>query len=221
MEPMTKIRARAEALDALGLSSNATAADIRDAWRDVAFHAHPDHHNGDCANFSRAKAAYDFLRDQGLAGKNSVGPAKPRRPKLRKRVMEVSDEDQENCRILLNPDPALSDLSDRDEGMDSRQKSDMSADHVPDAVGCFGRDLTYFVKTPVRIGPNRVALPTSVLSGARNTETEVLSFQSKNSGQGEVVVPDNIRARKFPGARSVKIKFDAGQQMRDDYWLAS
>ncbi|WP_424831222.1 J domain-containing protein [Ruegeria sp.] len=220
MEPVDKIKARADALEQLGLNQTADAHDIREAWRDIAFHAHPDHTGGDYSGFARAKSAYDFLRKEGLVGKGSESPAKPRRPKLRKRVIELTEDVLEACRDLLNPNPALSDQSKDGQGANAPGK-DQIADHIPDAIGYFGRDLTYFVKTPVSEGANRVALPTSVLKGARKTETEILTFQSKNSGQGEVVVPDTICARKFPGARSVKIKFDAGQQMRDDYWLAS
>ncbi|MDX1744101.1 MAG: J domain-containing protein, partial [Ruegeria sp.] len=77
----------------------------------------------------------------------------------------------------------------------------------------------YFVPTPVCEGSNRVALPTSFLASARRTETEVLSFQSNDAGAGEVVVPETIIASKFPGAKSVCIKFDADQRMRDEFWL--
>ena len=220
MEPVDKIKARAEALEQLGLSQTANAEEIREAWRNVAFHAHPDHTGGDYSGFARAKLAYDFLRKEGLTGKAQTNPAQPRRPKLRKRLVELTDDVQDTCRDLLNPDPALPDMS-KTQGAAANPEGDQVADHVPDAIGCFGRDLTYFVKTPVSAGANRVALPTSVLAGTRKTEAEILTFQSKNSGQGEVVVPDTIRARKFPGARSVKIKFEAGKQMRDDYWLAS
>ncbi|MDA7964754.1 DnaJ domain-containing protein [Ruegeria sp.] len=218
---MSKIKARAEALEALGLSQGASADEIREAWRTVAFHAHPDHTGGDYSGFAQAKSAYDFLRKEGLTAQNRSGPAVPRRPQLRKRVVELTRADLDACRDLLSPDPALPDMSDRGETDQAGKRDDTPADHIPDAIGCFGRDLTYFVKTPVSEGSNRVALPTSVLAGSRKAEAEVLTFQSKNSGQGEVVIPDALRERKFPGARSVRIRFDSDQQMQDDYWLAS
>jgi len=59
MEPVDKINARTDALADLGLAANASPDDIRNAWRQIAFHAHPDHTGGDCADFSRAKVAYD------------------------------------------------------------------------------------------------------------------------------------------------------------------
>lgn len=213
MEPVDRIQARAEALHTLGLDQTASASEIRAAWRTIAFHAHPDHTDGDCSQFSRAKSAYDFLRKSGLAGKGA-GPAKPRRPKLRKRLVELADKDVEACQSLLDPDRALPCGTQDKEETPLRRNSD----HIPNAIGCYGRDLTYFVATPVCEGENRVALPTSILAGFRTVETEILSFQAKNGGSGEVVVPDTIRERKFPGARSVKIRFDATQETREQFW---
>lgn len=141
----------------------------------------------------------------------------PRRPKLRKRVIELESADIDACRVLLNT--ALAHSPDG-AGVNPYAQSTTEADHVPEAVGFYGRHLTYFVSTPVCEGSNRVALPTSFLASARRMETEVLSFQSNDAGAGEVVVPDTITERKFPGAKSVRIKFDANQQMRDDFWLA-
>ncbi|WP_254441148.1 DnaJ domain-containing protein [Ruegeria atlantica] len=214
MEPVEKINARADALEALGLDQNAGSDDIRDAWRHIAFHAHPDHRNGDCTHFARAKEAYDFLRHEGLTVKGRA-TGMPRRPKLRKRVIELESADIDACRVLLNTALAHS-----PDGANPVSQTSIEADHVPEAVGFYGRHLTYFVPTPVCEGSNRVALPTSVLASARRTETEVLSFQSNDAGAGEVVVPDTITERKFPGAKSVRIKFYADQQMRDDFWLA-
>ncbi len=215
MEPVEKFRARADALSALGLDHSAGSDDIRDAWRHIAFHAHPDHTDGDCTSFARAKEAYDLLRREGLTAK---GPAsgKPRRPKLRKRVIELDSTDVDACRMLLNTA-----LTHDQDGQEMNMQDLANADHIPDAVGFHGRHLTYFVSTPVCEGANRIALPTSFLASARRMETEVLSFESKNAGAGEVVVPDAITERKFPGAKSVRIKFEADQQMRDEFWLAS
>ncbi|WP_254430634.1 MULTISPECIES: J domain-containing protein [unclassified Ruegeria] len=214
---MTTIKARSDALLELGLSANATARDIREAWRNVAFHEHPDHAGGDYSEFSRAKAAYDFLREQGLTTASRPQTKKPRRPQLRKRVVELTAEEKETCDTLLRNERALS--SDRLNSADNGICA--SCDHLPDAIGCHGRDLTYFVPTPVREGQNRVALPISVLSGARNADPQIVTFKAKSAGQGEIVVPDNIRERKFPGARSVRIRFNADEQMRDSFWLAS
>ncbi|WP_170331856.1 J domain-containing protein [Ruegeria arenilitoris] len=216
MEPVDKINARADALAALGLDQTAESDDIRDAWRHIAFRAHPDHRNGDCAHFTRAKEAYDFLRSEGLTVKGRA-TGTPRRPQLRKRVIELESTDIDACRMLLNT--ALTHSPDGDD-TSADPHFTAEADHIPEAVGFYGRHLTYFVSTPVQEGANRVALPTSFLASARRLETELLSFQSKDTGAGEVVVPETITTRKFPGAKSVRIKFDADQQVRDDFWLA-
>ncbi len=220
MEPVDKVRARADALADLGLSPCAGSQEIRDAWRQIAFHSHPDHKDGDSSGFSRAKAAYDFLRKEGLVTKGgaSSGPPQPRRPRLKKRIIELPLEDIAACKAMLNPDQRLPQMHDE---ADVQDTSDACvSDHVPDAVGCYGRHLTYFVTTPVHHGANRVALPTTVLTSARHTEAEILSFQSKDTCAGEVIIPDTIRERKFPGAKSVRIRFDADQDIRDQFWLA-
>ncbi len=218
MEPVNKQSARAEALQVLGLSQDAKARDIRNAWRDIAFHAHPDHTGGDYSGFAKAKTAYDFLRKEGMT-KEPDGPALPRRPRLKKRLIDLGTSEVELCRNMLRPDQALCHLADNPTVLSDDE--DAASDHVPEAIGCFGRELTYFVKTPVCEGSNRVALPTSVLASCRNAEPEILSFQSKSAGPGEVIVPDTIRERKFPGAKSVKIRFDADQSVRDEFCLAS
>ncbi len=219
MKPVSKVKARAEALRVLGLTANANGTEIREAWRKIAFHDHPDHTDGDYSGFSEAKAAYDFLRKEGMTRSSASDCSGPRRPKLKKRVIELATDEIEACRNMLKPDRALSDLSDP-VGADSTDRIRGFSDHIPEAIGCYGRDLTYFVASSVCEGSNRVALPTSVLSGCRNAETEILTFQSKGSGSGDLVIPDLIRERKFPGAKSVRIRFEADQHMRDMFELA-
>lgn len=218
MEPVDKIKARNDALADLGLDPNAGSNDIRDAWRHIAFHAHPDHTGGDCANFARAKAAYDYLRNEGLTAKGApdAAPGMPRRPRLKKRVVDLPQEDIATCKAMLKPDCALPHMTDASGDLPG---ADRDSDHVPDAIGLYGRHLTYFVATPVCEGANRIALPTSVLTGNRHAETEILSFQSKDTGAGEVVVPEPLRERKFPGAKSVRIRFQADQDARDEFWI--
>ncbi|SDW68463.1 hypothetical protein SAMN05444358_1011498 [Ruegeria halocynthiae] len=219
MEPVSKIKARAEALQVLGLLPGAKANEIREAWRKVAFHDHPDHTGGDYSGFSQAKAAYDFLRREGMTRTGSSDTSVPRRPRLKKRIIELAAEEIKACHDLLNPGRTLADFS-NPERSGPTDGADTASDHVPDAIGCFGRDLTYFVASPVCEGANRVALPTSVLASCRKAETEVVTFRSKGSGSGEIIIPDPIRERKFPGATSVRIRFKADQEMRDMFELA-
>lgn len=222
MEPVTKVQARTDALRVLGLSQDASANDIRDAWRNIAFQAHPDHTGGDYGGFSRAKTAYDFLRKEGFATRRKVDDTAPRRPRLKRRLIDLKSAEIEACKGLLNPDPALEyapDGAQKTQG--AGKKPSAASDHIPDAVGCYGRDLTYFVPSSVCKGENRIALPTSLLASGKKHEADILTFQSKNAGGGEIIIPDTICARKFPGAKSVKIRFEADQDVRDSYWLAS
>ncbi len=207
MEPVDRIQARAAALRDLGVAQTASSDEIREAWRRVAFRAHPDHAGGDHVDFARAKAAFDLLREDGLTknGRSDPeGPPKPRRPKLRSRIVDLSPQEIEACRGQLAAD------------MDDATP-DKPAEHIPDAVGCHGRHLTYFVSTSVCEGGNRVALPTSILDASRRLTTEVLSFQSKSAGAGEIIVPDGIRERKFPGAKSVKVRFQTNPENRREF----
>lgn len=213
MEPVDKIQARVDALRALGLDQTATASDIRNAWRDIAFRAHPDRTGGDSVQFAEAKSAFDLLRREGLVTK-AAGPARPRRPKLRARLIELAEDALESCRSLLGVGGAL---PHDDHSAPCRNSEQTNADHIPSAVGCRGRDLTFFVATPVCEGKNRVALPTSILTSGRKFEAEILSFQATSSGAGEVVVPDTIRERKFPGAKSVRIRFEADPRMSEAF----
>ncbi|WP_170478563.1 J domain-containing protein [Ruegeria arenilitoris] len=221
MEPVDNIKARVEALQALGLSHGANASDIRDAWRDIAFHSHPDHTGGDYSGFSKAKTAYDFLRKEGLTANKPDKSSLPRRPQLKKRLIDLDANEIEHCRSMLRPNQVLPHAGNKQRAAEDSDAQGLASSHVPEAIGCFGRELTYFVATPVCEGSNRVVLPTSVLASCRKGEPEILTFQSKSTGAGEVVVPDAIRERKFPGAKSVKIRFEADQSSRETFCLAS
>jgi len=63
------------------------------------------------------------------------------------------------------------------------------------------------VATPLRGGINRVALPTNILEDPRKAKPEIISFRANDSGAGDVEIPEVLRARLFPGARSVCIRF--------------
>jgi len=222
MQTVDKTKARADALEMLGLDSRASSNDIRDAWRDIAFRAHPDHAGSDHAEFARAKAAYDFLRDEGLTTHgDDARLAQPRRPRLRSRVLELSEEEIADCQAMLYAGLPITNNAETQNLSDAETAAcDTPSDHVPNAIGRYGRNLTYFVQTPVSLGANRVALPTSVLTNSRQTETEVLSFQSKNAGAGQMEIPETIRQSKFPGAKSVRILFEADQDTRNRFEVA-
>ena len=68
-------------------------------------------------------------------------------------------------------------------------------------------NLTYVVPTPAAIGLNRVALPTALLDGSRSESPRILKVRLKEPAAGDVVVPEALCLKLFPGARSVKIRF--------------
>ena len=126
-------------LHAPGPRQNATADEIREAWRSVAFHYYPDDTGGDFAGISRTRPAYDFPREEGLPRKGPSGPSMPHRPQLKKCVIERATDEIKACSSLLDPEPTMSNLS--SDGTDQIAKpAGASPDHVPDPIGCFGCD---------------------------------------------------------------------------------
>ena len=206
--PIERMRARAEAFNVLGLSESAAPGEIRAAWRRVAFEVHPDRTGGDYADFMRAKAAYELLRPDGEAGAPSSASATRgfrtgrsptgARPRVATRRVTLGAESVEACRALLETGEA---------GEPVPEAAASAAGHVPDAVERHGRSLTYIVETELSKGINRVALPTALLEDNRRVKPRIVTVRAARSGAAEVRVPDRQRARLFPGARSVTIRF--------------
>ena len=229
MSPFERVRARAAALEVLGVSHYADQEEIRAAWRKLAFESHPDRNEGNHIDFERVRAAYDFLQE-GPKPQTAPEPKKPDapppsrmsvpRPTLTKRVDDLDDHVRGACRDLLksdarvtsgmtaaNDDPSVSAPGSDDNAV----KSKSAKDHVPDAVSRLGRRLTFQVSRPLSKGINRVALPTTVLANDRVPNPRILSFFSHDDGAGVVHVPDSVAREMFPGARSVRIRFVGGQ----------
>jgi len=215
MTPIERTRAKATALQDLGLSHYAEAEDIREAWRQIVFRTHPDRNAEAHGEFARAKAAYDFLRSDdggGMGGSEGAGrhggqqtADRPRgsgirpssRPSITTRSDALAPETMNRCRTLLQ--------SSND---DAETKLSVAADHVPHRVLRHGRHLTYIVQTPLARGRNRVALPTALLEDTRKADLAVITFLSTDSGAGDYQVPEGVRMRHFRGARSVMIRFE-------------
>lgn len=185
---------KADALATLGVSATATEAEVREAWRTLAFKTHPDRCNGSDTDFVRINAAYDVIRRHGHAPMEA--PTRSRRPAIQTRIVDLSPDVATLC---------------RDELADQRgkAKNGAAADHVAAAVRRKGRRVTYIIRTPLSEGSNRVALPTGELEDNRKVKPQVVTFASDTAGQGQVIVPDALRESMFPGARSVRILFEA------------
>lgn len=208
MTPIERTRAKASALQALGLGHYAEADEIREAWRQIVFRTHPDRNADGHDEFAQAKAAYDFLRGETPADPDAPSAARPRgagvrpvgRPSITTRTVALKPGDIDRCRALL---AAGSD----DDGETTLH---VAADHVPERVQRHGRNLTYIVPAAMARGRNRVALPTALLEDARRVAPAILTFLSAESGAGDYHVPEGVRARHFRGARSVTIRFEGG-----------
>jgi hypothetical protein len=191
------LNGRADALRALGLRPRASAEDVRQAFRRLAFETHPDRRKGHEDEFARIREAYEMLRDG-----DAKGVATPARATVAPRVSDVTEEMLAACRALLDEGaPAL-------EGPGSAA-GPRSGDHVPHAIRRQGRVVAYLVPTPLTEGSNRVALPVGDLQDPRRITSKLVRVTSLHNGPGRVEVPDAVRDELFPGARSVSIEFGA------------
>jgi hypothetical protein len=187
---------RSDALRTLGLRPRATAEDVRQAFRRLAFETHPDRRKGHEDEFARIREAYEMLR-QG----DTASTAAPARPSLEARVTEVSEAMRAACRALLDEGaPALEAPSRGDAPAEAR-------DHVPHAIRRQGRQVAYLVPTPLAKGANRVAVPVGDLLDPRRITSKLVRVTSARNGPGRVEVPDAVREELFPGTRSVSIEF--------------
>jgi hypothetical protein len=189
------VNGRADALRTLGLKHRASAADVRQAFRRLAFETHPDRRAGQDDVFARVREAYEMLR-----GGDDAATAAPLRPTLEPRVSDVSEAMRASCRALL------------EEGAAALEGPGGSADgtvrdHVPHAIRRQGRVVAYIVPTPLAEGPNRVALPVGDLLDPRRVTSKLVRVTSRHDGPGRVEVPEGVREELFPGARSVSIEF--------------
>ena len=180
---------RAQALQTLGLSQQSNDDEIRAAWKRLALEMHPDRRPDGAEEFQRIRAAYDFLRKD----QTPAQPANRLRPRIVTRIVDLST--------------ATEALVDSLGETPKERAADQNSDHVASAMRRKGRTVTYFIKTPLREGQNRVALPTGALEDNRKVMPKVLKFMSAHSGAGRIVVPDSVRTKMFPGARSVHIEF--------------
>ncbi|KUJ73328.1 hypothetical protein AVO45_14665 [Ruegeria marisrubri] len=218
MSPIERVRARAAALEELGVASGAGPEEIREAWRRAAFDAHPDRAGGDGDDFARVKAAYDVLRKAGLTGPDRSESAnrapRPRRPRVAPRDISFSDQEKAACQALLDANlvnaeniVSVTPADAGNGGIATATPWSGPKDHVPVAVRCEGRRLTYFVNAAASTGINRVALPASALATSRNARPTLVEFRCAKAGPGEVTVPEGLRSQRFPGARKVSIRF--------------
>ncbi len=204
MSPIDRINSRNLAFETLGLSLSATRADLKRAYRKLAFSKHPDRNPEAGNEFARITEAYKYICDHadelGIQdvpepandpepADVSVRPRRVSRPSLKATEQEFDARAQADCEALL--------VACEEE----------SNGHVPSAVYRMGRTLTYFVPTPLLKGRNAVALPTGMLSDARKTLPKLIAFEFRDAPGGCFEVPADTCERHFPGAREIRIRF--------------
>lgn len=191
MTPIERVSIKGRALSTLGLGGHATMADIRSAYRHLAFENHPDRNNGDSEAFTAISEAYHYLVDNADDLGITPIPAKPRRvsrPAIQAVETQFSEDTLAECQA------SLADTTD-------------ASQHVSTQLYRKGRNLTYFVPTAMAQGENQVALPTGELIDGRRAHARVISVNTRDTSAGLYEVPAHLCAQHFPGARSVQIRF--------------
>ncbi|QMU57245.1 MAG: DnaJ domain-containing protein [Boseongicola sp.] len=205
MTPLAKAKAVAEAQDILGVPAYASEPQIREAWKKLAFEMHPDRGVGSNDQLANINAAYSLLKDRCESGQTNADywekakaqtrPAsqmvKPR-PGLKTKTDDLGDTAKAECQALLDENEA---------------PETGTADHLPVSIRRRGRDFVYIVETGLNRGMNRIAVPTGDLVNSRRVTPRLVNFMASANGAGSFNVPDDLRAKLFPGARSVRIDF--------------
>ena len=111
------------------------------------------------------------------------------RPTLKASEQEFDAKTQADCEALLV------------------ENEEDSNGHVPSAVYRMGRNLTYYVPTPLLKGRNAVALPTGMLSDARKTLPKLIAFDFRDAPGSCFEIPAEACAQHFTGARQIQIRF--------------
>lgn len=191
MTPIQKISRRNQALSILGIQGNPTRAELRRAFRKLAFKMHPDHGEGTSEAFARLSDAYNLLAETALDDEPGPANAITHRPRPTVPAMETVFDAaiQELCKQALNT------------------AENIGTPHIATRLFRKGRMLTYLVPTRPSEGLNQVALPTGDLVDPRKVETTLLEVWSGDLCGSGYDVPAQVCARLFPGARSVQVRF--------------
>ncbi|MGR3514654.1 MAG: DnaJ domain-containing protein [Paracoccaceae bacterium] len=201
MSPIDRLASRNQAFEVLGVSGSPTRADIRKAYRDLAFRKHPDQHPECGSEFSRITEAYRYICEHadelGIAdapepedvANEAVAPRRVSRPSLKPSEREFDAKTMEECEAYLE------------------ECEFDGAAHLASAIYRVGRNLTYFVRTPLAKGRNAVVLPTGMLADTRKTLPKMVMFDQSDAQGGFFEMPEETCSEHFPGARKIQIRF--------------
>lgn len=203
MSPIDRLASRNQAFEVLGVTGSPTRSDIRKAYRDLAFKKHPDQHPECGAEFSRITEAYRYICEHAeelgitdtpepeeVANQNeTVSPRRVSRPSIKPTEREFDGQTMAECEAYLD-----------------QCEFDGTA-HIAAAIYRMGRNLTYFVRTPLATGRNAVVLPTGMLEDTRKTLPKMIVFDQRDAHGGFFEMPSETCAEHFPGARQIQIRF--------------
>lgn len=193
MTPIERVRAKATALETLGLRGAAGPSDLRKAYKKRVVSVHPDTAGGSHEAFVAVRNAYEFLLEDFRKTQDRVVPKAPaRRDRPVSRPVETVFD--------LEDVAACSKLQERDEFQ-------CSARHIAVKMLRRGRTLTYFVPTALRSGLNKVAMPAPDLGDAHGTRPVMVTIRSSGAGESQATLPQTLASRLFPGAREVHLCF--------------
>lgn len=201
MSPIDRLASKTQAFETLGVSTEATKNEIRAAYRMLAFKKHPDQHPECGSEFARITEAYRFICEHADELGITEAPAEeevanePVAPRRVSRPALQATEEEFDATTMLECEAHLDEYEGTFTG------------HVPSAIYRKGRNLTYFVKTPLAKGRNAVSLPTGMLEDTRKTLPKLVTFDFRDAHGGYFEMPAETCAEHFPGARKIQIRF--------------
>ncbi|MEM6386019.1 MAG: DnaJ domain-containing protein [Pseudomonadota bacterium] len=201
MSPIDRLASRTQAFQVLGVSGSPTKSDIRKAYRNLAFEKHPDQHPECGAEFSRITEAYRYICEHA----DELGITDAPDPE---EVSNVSAAPRRVSRPTITPTEQEFDAKIMSECEAYLEECEFDgAAHIASAVYRKGRNLTYYVKTPVTKGKNAVVLPTGMLVDSRKTLPRLVVFDHSDAQTGFFEMPSETCEEHFPGARQIQVRF--------------
>lgn len=193
MTPIERMKIRSDALATLGLKGSPTRSELRKVFRKLAFEKHPDHGNGSAEEFASITDAYSHLLETAIDDIEPTPADVPaysfKRPTMMGTKTAVCGRAVSACRDVLDAHEGSGTL------------------HVSTHLNRRGRILTYYVPSEPGLGLNKVAVATVDESDTDDIQAEVVDIWSSDVVGGVYTVPAQTCARKFPGVRSVQIRF--------------
>ena len=209
----------------LGVVKNASATEIRIAWKYQVKRYHPDRPEGNAEKLILVNQAYELLAEQ-LKGRAKTTPV-PRKSKggsktqpmpnkrqngLRSQsgAAQVLDEERAICTSKLKAtrkQRAFAAAMQMNNGFyvdpsDLHVSDTSEGEHIATKIEIDSRWILFIVDAPMKAGENAVALPIG-------NNSAVISFQAEQDGGGRIPISEAVRQAHFPWVEKVEIAFRA------------